>query len=231
MERLRWQLAIYTGVPAKVFRGSGDRQLLRMSRKLSFLKTAVPQEATDVVRVASIRYDCPTTLGEQPLAQWVTLEQRILKPPNKLQSLAEGELGHLPELLACLLTPVDEAFDSRTIDSHAKHLRWMPISHALGLRNWFFEQLQQIEQQYEALFAEPHAPDTKAAASDQALYFRRWGWSAILAELNGGQLLPDTREMLLQTPVDIIFQELARRQHKAQIDEHHLKTLKHHANH
>ncbi|MFW5658843.1 MAG: hypothetical protein ACOCZ8_02560 [Bacteroidota bacterium] len=225
-ERLRWQIAVYTGVPAKQFRKLGQRQLLRISRKMAFLKTVISPESPTEIRLGNQRFSRPSSLGEMPLAQWITLEQRILSPKGKLKRIGEGELGDLPELLACLLTPPDAGFDARRIDSISAQLRKLPITTALGLRNWCFNELKQIEDTYPELFDAETTDDERYALNEQQAYFRRWGWSAILAELAGGQLLPGVREVLLQTPVAIIFQELARQQHKAEIDRQQLKALK-----
>ncbi|MEM7677759.1 MAG: hypothetical protein AAF449_17315, partial [Myxococcota bacterium] len=78
------------------------------------------------------------------------------------------------------------------------------VPHALGLFAGLLEGLATVQAQYPMLFS------TDATGGPLADYYARWGWQALLAEINGGQLPPAARQAWLDAPTHLAFQELAR---------------------
>lgn len=213
LDRLRWQLVALSPYTHRELRRWPLRRLNAAARRIhAFVHTPPESPPRRTLPLPEGRERAvPSELGAAPLRLWIALERSFLKEPAQLEALRRGELAGLPQLLAILLSE-----DGLPEEELREAVHTAPVTAAVGVANWFFLELLKLERQYPMLFEEQQATPENAEA---AAYFRRWGWTAVLAELAGGHLTPTAREELLDAPIHVMFQELARR-------EDHLQLLK-----
>lgn len=204
-EEEAWQIAILCNLSYKnVVRLAPQQAAARKAALRELLQHAPQSPPLHTIQWGNARYGFTDDLGDQPLGWWIALEQALFRPPGRLAALQQGQLHNLPDVLAVCLVPED-GFNQNRLALQRRMALDLPLPMALGLLNGLLARIVRLQAQYPMLF--------EGDAGDGPLveYYTRWGWQALLAEINGGQLPPAARQAWLQAPTHLAFQELARR--------------------
>lgn len=190
-------------------------------RKLSFLHTP-PEPVPPTGKLITLRgeeFTAVRDLGELPLAQYIRLERDLLRQPQLRKGLQQAQAGSIAWALALVWVPVSQPFNERLLQPRRQALLHTPVPLALGAVRQLLQEVNRLQALYPELFAREDAPPENTPADDSAAatYTRRWGWNALLAELQGGPLSPAQRKEWLQSPAHLVLQELARLRHLQQV--------------
>jgi len=200
-ELLRWQVAILTGRTKQQVDAWPMARIERWHLSRDFLRNTPTVAANPTLVYGHRRYRLPHDLGDLPLAAWLYLERTLPEATNR----------PIPAL-AVAMAATQASFEANALPGLEQKLEKMPVPTVLGLVQGLTEALGALHAQYPEVFGTPGAADTPPQPLGPGQhYLERWGWNALLAELNGGHLPPADREAWLAAPVHVVFQELSRR--------------------
>lgn len=146
-----------------------------MMDRAGFLCTAPrPAEVAKLYRFGDMDLVPVTDIRKMTAAQYIDF-----------QSIARLGEGHQAELISCFLVPKGKKYneDYDILDVQRLIREFMPVTAALGLLAFFFQQIATINAQYPTLFGQEDVPEPEDEGDDEGggevdPFTAKWGWVA-----------------------------------------------------
>lgn len=202
-----------------------DARLFDLVARLDFAR-ALPSEMARPTAFThnGEAFTLPPSLGQAQLVQYILIETRLLKVPEKLEALQQGHLEALPELLAWLAVSETQGYDTRRHPELTQSLASVPLLLAVAVWRYLCTDLQALYERFPLVFQQTITAGIETEG--ERAYRERYPWEGLIAELAAYEHCgfdPNRRQQLMTTEVNAIFQEIERRKYRWQAEQARLE--------